>query len=145
MYQLELYRYICVNLEQSCVWLGRGRMQNCSSYHERFYSTSIFTFVRKNIIKSIWSWLNTKRKIIEMSYGISFGSQQIKHGYLSPPSSLVCHSSALSSPKSIYCSCRINTIYALGRGKYVVCKMIGMMIKVKMNNRFLFSSFSYCF
>lgn len=35
------------------------------------------------------SWLSTKTKIVEMSYGISFCSQEIKHGYLSVTQQLI--------------------------------------------------------
>lgn len=126
------------------VYIGRSRMQNWNSFHKASILLLLFTFIRKNSNNMIvCSWV-PKLKLLKWIMGFHFGAKRLNTvTYQSPSSlfslSLIC--TKLSSPKSIYCSCRINTTYALGRGKHAVCKMMGMMIKVKMNNRFLFSSF----
>lgn len=116
-------------------------MQNCSSFHESFCFTMVLYFYKKKIL-----WLHAldwvpKLKLLKWVMGFHFAAKRLNMVTYQSPSSLFSLSlncTELRSPKSIYCSCRINTIYALGRGKPVVCKMMGMTIKVKMNNRFLF-------
>lgn len=119
-------------------------MQNHISFHESFDFTMGLYFYKK---KLLWlcplDWV-PKLKLLKWVMGFHFGAKRLNTvTYQSPSSlfslSLIC--TELSSPKSIYRSWGINTIYALGRGKHVVCKMMVMTTKVKMNNGFLFSFF----